>query len=51
MGMTEPGTHFSYPTGEAYREAVKFHPLVALLHTADYEASMVVEREDDEEEE
>lgn len=47
MGMTEPGTHFHYPTGEAYNAAVKLHPLVALLHTADYEASMVVEREVD----
>lgn len=44
MGMTEAGTHFFYPTGVSYQNAVKLSPLVTLLQTADYEASQILER-------
>lgn len=43
MGMTEAGTHFSYPAGYAYRAACAEQPLVTLLHTADLEASYILE--------
>ena len=45
MGATEPGTHFDYPTGYAFRAAMEKHPLVTLLFTADLEASQVLEKE------
>ncbi len=45
MGAFEPGTHFDYPTGYAFRAEMEKYPLVALLFTADLEASSVLERE------
>jgi len=46
MGATEPGTHFDYPTGYAFRAAMERHPLVTLLFTADLEASQIMEKEE-----
>lgn len=46
MCAFDPGIHFFYPSGSAYREAVKVHPLVTLLFTADYEASNIIETEE-----
>ena len=43
MGATEPGTHFDYPAGYAFRAAMEKHPLVTLLFTADLEAGQVLE--------
>jgi len=43
MGMTEAGTHFDYPAGYPFRSAQKGVPLVTLLHTADQEASQILE--------
>jgi len=43
MGMTEAGTHFDYPAGYPFRSAQKGVPLVTLLHTADQEASQMLE--------
>jgi len=45
MGATEPGTHFDYPAGYAFRAAMEKHPLVTLLFTADLEASQIMEKE------
>jgi hypothetical protein len=45
MTSFDAGIHFNYPSGFAYREAVKVHPLVTLLFTADFEASNIIERE------
>ena len=45
MGATEPGTHFDYPAGYAFRAAMEKHPLVTLLFTADLEASQILEGE------
>lgn len=45
MCAFDPGIHFNYPSGYPYREAVKLHPLVTLLFTADYEASNIIESE------
>ncbi len=42
MASWDPGIHFFYPSGSAYREAIK-NPLVTLLFTADMEASQVIE--------
>lgn len=43
MGPFEPGANQGYPTGFAYRDALKVHPLVTLLFTADMEATNIVE--------
>jgi len=45
MGPTEPGTHFNYPSGYAFRAAMERSPLVTLLFTADLEASQILEGE------
>lgn len=42
MVAFDPGIHFGYPSGFAFREASK-NPLVTLLFTADYEASQILE--------
>ena len=42
MVAFDPGIHFDYPSGYAFRAASK-RPLVVLLHTADYEASQLLE--------
>lgn len=44
MVAFDPGIHFNYPSGYAFREASKI-PLVVLLFTADYEASQIIEKE------
>jgi len=44
MTAFDAGIHFGYPSGFAFREAVKKYPLVTLLFTADYEASNIIER-------
>jgi hypothetical protein len=46
MACWDAGIHFNYPSGYAYKEAVKVHPLVMLLFTADLEASNIIEREE-----
>jgi hypothetical protein len=43
MCAFDASIHFNYPNGYAFREAVKVHPLVTLLFTADYEASNIIE--------
>ncbi|MDD4997697.1 MAG: hypothetical protein PHI99_06070 [Syntrophales bacterium] len=43
MVAFDPGIHFFYPSGSAFRTAVNKHPLVTLLFTADYEASQILE--------
>jgi hypothetical protein len=43
MVAFDAGIHFGYPSGFAFREAVKKFPLVTLLFTADYEASQILE--------
>lgn len=45
MGMSEAGTHFSYPSGFAYNAAKEKYPLLTLLECADQEASHILERE------
>jgi hypothetical protein len=45
MTAFDAGIHFDYPNGFAYRAAIKVHPLVTLLFTADFEASNIIERE------
>lgn len=45
MGATEPGVHFAYPAGYAFRAAIERHPLVTLLFCADLEAGQVLENE------
>lgn len=44
LGMCDPGVHFNYPNGFAYKDALNLYPLVVLLQLADLEASYVVER-------
>lgn len=43
MGYSDPAVHFNYPSGYAYQAALKKHPLVTLLHTADLEAAQILE--------
>ena len=43
MGPTEPGVHFGYPAGYAFRAAIEKHPFVTLLFCADLEAAHVLE--------
>lgn len=45
MQHWDAGIHFFYPSGSAFRAALKLSPLVALLFTADYEASEIIERD------
>lgn len=39
----DPGIHFNYPSGYAFRAAADKYPLVTLLFTADYLSSQLVE--------
>ena len=39
----DPGIHFNYPSGFPYRKAISKYPLVAMLATADLEATYLVE--------
>jgi hypothetical protein len=45
MQSWDAGIHFNYPSGFAFREAVKKHPLVTLLFTADLESTYLIEAE------
>lgn len=45
MGFSDPGTAFSYPSGYPFNSAMKV-PLVAMLHMADMEAALMLEREE-----
>lgn len=42
MVAFNPGIHFDYPQGFAFRQAVEDYPLVTLLFTADFEVSSVM---------
>lgn len=44
LGMCDPGVHFNYPNGFAFKDAMNKYPLVVLLQLADLEASYVIER-------
>jgi HD superfamily phosphohydrolase YqeK len=35
MGFSDPGTHFYYPTGDAFRKALAIHPLAKVIMIAD----------------
>jgi hypothetical protein len=43
-GFSEAGTHFAYPTGFSFRQAIKICPLAVLLQTADFEATAILEK-------
>lgn len=51
LGMADPGNHFNYPSGFPFRQAVGISSLVTLLHTADMEATYMLEAEKKTEEE
>ena len=42
----DPGIHFNYPSGYAFRAAADKYPLVPLLFAADYLSSQLVEGRD-----
>ena len=42
----DPGVHFNYPSGYAFRAAADKYPLVTLLFAADYLSSQLVEGRD-----
>lgn len=44
MGMTETGTHFP-PLSFMYRTSMDKYPLVSILHTADIEATFILEKQ------
>lgn len=46
MGAWESGPHFSYASGQSFNAACNVHPLIPLLATSDYEASQILEREE-----
>jgi putative nucleotidyltransferase with HDIG domain len=35
MGFSDPGTHFYYPTGDAFKKALAIHPLAKVIMIAD----------------
>ena len=43
LAMSDPGTHFAYPTGHSFKEAFGSCPLLVCLSTSDVEASFLVE--------
>ena len=47
MTAFDASVHFPYPNGHAYNAAVKKTPLVTLLFTADFEASQIIEAEEE----
>lgn len=40
MGFSEPGTHFSYPVGQPFRDSLDRYPLVKIIMMADQMAEM-----------
>lgn len=41
MSFSEPGVHFNYPLGLAYRDALAMYPACIALFTSDFEARMM----------
>lgn len=40
MGFSEPGVHFGYPTGHAFRDSLNQYPIVKVIMMADQMAEM-----------
>lgn len=44
LGHSETGTHFFYPTGVSFKNAIEMSPLTTMLFSADNEATNIIER-------